>query len=124
MGETGQGLSFPTRQNIIDLNVKHLRRTGGHEAKAGQFHNENSLIWVLEAIQHPLFGQDPYPTISEKAAILAWTIINGHVFQDGNKRTGMSTMMIFLIKNGFYLDATDEEIISIAVQVPMPMRQT
>jgi death-on-curing protein len=117
MGEAGQGLTFPTRDNIVRLNREHIHRTGGNRDGAGRFLNENSLEWVLEAIQHPLFGQDLYPAISQKAAILAWTIINGHVFLDGNKRTGMSAMMIFLRLNGFLLVASDEVIIEVAIRV-------
>ncbi len=117
MGETSQGLTFPTKADIVKLNREHIQRTGGNRDRAGQFHNENSLSWVLEAIQHPLFGQHQYPTVAEKAAILAWAIINSHVFMDGNKRTGMMTMMIFLRQNGFILQASDDEIIKVAVQV-------
>ncbi|MCA9923915.1 MAG: type II toxin-antitoxin system death-on-curing family toxin [Anaerolineales bacterium] len=115
MGEVSQGLNFPSQENIIKLNQEHIRRTGGNLDGAGKFHNEGSLNWVLEAIQYPIFGQDLYPTISEKAAILAWTIINGHVFLDGNKRTGISAMEIFLRLNGFFLSARDSEFIEVAI---------
>ena len=97
MGETSQGLTYPTHENIVKLNRRNIQRTGGNLAGAGKFHNESSLLWVLDAIQHPLFGEDLYPTISQKAAVLAWTIINGHVFIDGNKRTGMWAIMTFLV---------------------------
>lgn len=113
MGETSQGLTYPTYENIVDLNIRQIQRTGGNLDGAGKFHNENSLLWVLDAIQHPLY----YPTISQKAAALAWTIINGHVFIDGNKRTGISALMIFLRLNGFRLAGTDAEIMRVAIQV-------
>jgi len=79
--------------------------------------NPGSLEWVLEAIQYPLFGVARYPTLVEKAAILAWTIIDGHVFWDGNKRTGMSALETLLILNGYQLNATDDEIEKIALQI-------
>jgi prophage maintenance system killer protein len=34
--------------------------------------------------------------------------VNGHYFQDGNKRTGLATMLMFLDMNGF--DVTTDEI--------------
>ena len=120
MGETGQNLVFPTKEDIAALNRSHILQTGGFLEGAGKFHNESSLEWVLEAIQYPLFGSQPYPTISEKAGILGWVIIHNHVFHDGNKRTGMITVMAFLEINGFYLHAGDEEILEVAVRVANP----
>lgn len=120
MGETSQSLIFPTKANIVQLNVAHLNRSGGNVSGAGKMINENSLDWVLDAIQNPIFGKDQYPTISQKAAVLAWTIINNHVFIDGNKRTGMSALMIFLEINGFFLKARDNEIIATAIKVANP----
>lgn len=117
MGKTGSGLSYPTIEDIANLNRKLIQQTGGNHDGAGYFLNKGSLEWVLDAIQYPLFGEIQYQTISEKAAILAWTIINGHVFIDGNKRTGILAMMIFLRKNGFFLSAPEDEIVDIAVKV-------
>jgi death-on-curing protein len=75
------------------------------------------LEWVLDAIQCPLFGIDPYPTLVEKAALLAWTIIDGHVFHDGNKRTGISALKIFLRVNGYDTKASDDELIEVALRI-------
>lgn len=120
MGETGQSLVFPTKKDIIRQNERHIEQSGGFLDGAGKFHNENSLEWVLTAIQYPLFGFSLYPTISEKAAILAWTIIHNHVFLDGNKRTGISTMIVFLRLNGFYISAKEDEIFDVALKIANP----
>lgn len=77
--------------------------------------NPNSLDWVLETIQYPLFNQ--YEAIQEKASLLSWTIIRDHIFFDGNKRTGMISMNSFLTINGYFLVYTSEEIIQIARHV-------
>lgn len=90
MGETGPTLEFPSLQNIIDLNRRIIHETGGNLDGAGRLRNEDSLRWVLEIIRYPPFSGGPYQTISEKAAVLAWTIIRSHVFIDGNKRTGFT----------------------------------
>jgi death-on-curing protein len=45
-------------------------------------------------------GEDLHPTLAEKAAALAFSIIRNHPFIDGNKRTGHAAMEIFLILNG------------------------
>lgn len=87
-----------------------------HNAADNLLHPD-SLEWVLDAIRFPIFGEHPYPTIIEKAAILAWTIIKGHVFFDGNKRTGMSAMIVFLRENGYEFGATDDEIVESALRI-------
>lgn len=117
MGKTGPRLNYPSIEDIIDANKKLIYQTGGNIDGAGHFHNENSLKWVLDAIQYPLFGVDHYPTISEKASLLAWTIIDGHVFIDGNKRTGLISMMGFLEQNGFYISASENQLFDIATKI-------
>lgn len=58
-------------------------------------------------------GEPLYKTIESKAAILGYTLIKNHAFLDGNKRTGMLTMLLFLELNGSERVCTDEEIINV-----------
>ena len=51
-------------------------------------------------------GQDLYPTVEEKAAALCFSVIRNHPFLDGNKRVGHAAMEVFLIFNGYRIDAT------------------
>ena len=53
-------------------------------------------------------GHDLYPTIIEKAAALCFSLIQNHPFVDGNKRVGHAAMELFLIFNGYEVDATVE----------------
>lgn len=117
MGKTSSGLIYPTIEDIKEINFKQIHKTGGDIDGAGKLIKEDALRWALETIQYPPFSQ--YQTISEKAATLGWTIIQSHVFIDGNKRTGINAIMNFLIINGFYLKASDEHIIEIAIKVAM-----
>ena len=78
--------------------------------------NPGSLEHVLDEIQGSFFGYEPYPTILEKAAAVAWRIIAGHVFHDGNKRTGMEACRLFLELNGYEM-AIDREVIDMALQI-------
>ena len=56
-----------------------------------------------------------YKTIEAKAARLGYSLINNHAFIDGNKRTGMMAMLLFLELNGSGKDYTDEEIIHVGL---------
>jgi death-on-curing protein len=59
-------------------------------------------------------GKDLYPSLAEKAAALCYSLINNHAFVDGNKRIGHAAMEVFLIINGYEIEAAvddQEEII-------------
>jgi death on curing protein len=52
---------------------------------------------------------DLYPDIITKAAALCFFIVMNHPFIDGNKRAGHATMEIFLILNGFEIEAAIDD---------------
>ncbi|MBI4332415.1 MAG: type II toxin-antitoxin system death-on-curing family toxin [Chloroflexi bacterium] len=54
-------------------------------------------------------GKELYRTVVEKAASLGFSIIEGHPFVDGNKRLGHAAMEVFLLLNGFEVDASTDE---------------
>jgi death-on-curing protein len=54
--------------------------------------------------------------IFEKAALIAQRIIVGHIFHDGNKRTGMESCRLFLEMNGYDM-RVDQEVVNTAIQI-------
>lgn len=52
-----------------------------------------------------------------KASQLAYGIIKNHPFVDGNKRTGIHTMLLYLGINGVILDVTQQDLIDITILV-------
>lgn len=112
MEETSEALIYPTREEIVELNKYHIHQTGGLYDGYDNLKESGSLEWVLDAIQYPLFGVMQYPSIEAKAAQLAWIIIDGHVFRDGNKRTGMSALFIFLRANHYMLRGAQRAMIA------------
>jgi len=46
------------------------------------------------------FGEDAYPTLNEKAAVLLHGITRNHPFADGNKRTATVAALFMLAVNG------------------------
>lgn len=53
---------------------------------------------------------DLYPEVFHKAAALMESLINNHPFIDGNKRTSIASTSLFLRRNGFRLEGTQQEI--------------
>ncbi|MFC1756307.1 type II toxin-antitoxin system death-on-curing family toxin, partial [Patescibacteria group bacterium] len=62
-------------------------------------------------------SNDLYPTVFEKAAALGCSIINNHPFGDGNKRTGLHTMLTFLKINGTKIDLTNDKLYEIGMGI-------
>jgi len=79
--------------------------------------NPGSLEHVLQEIQGSVFGHDPYPTLIEKAAAVAWRIIVTHVFHDGNKRTGMEACRQLLELNGYVMRIERQPIVDMALDI-------
>jgi death-on-curing protein len=53
--------------------------------------------------------EELYTDITEKAAALAISLLRNHPFVDGNKRTAHAAMAVFLLLNGWEIEATVEE---------------
>jgi death-on-curing protein len=54
-------------------------------------------------------GEDLNPTLIEKASALAFSLCKNHPFIDGNKRVAHGAMEIFLLLNGFEINAPIDE---------------
>ena len=62
-------------------------------------------------------GEDLYPTLQEKAARLCFGIATNHPFVDGNKRTAVHAMELFLILNNFPIRYDDDEMERVVIDV-------
>jgi death-on-curing family protein len=56
----------------------------------------------------PLYGEKRYSTIEDKAGGILYSIVHGHSFTDGNKRTGLLTTCLFLFFNGKLLKIPED----------------
>lgn len=117
MAPAGKSIIVPTFENIVELNKNLITRYGGYFNDPHNLRSPGSLEWLIGALQALILNQEMYPTIAQKAAIIAWTIITGHVFWDGCKRTGMFTAIRFLTANGYFFDASSEEVIQVAISI-------
>lgn len=61
---------------------------------------DDSFESSVNQIYQTFGGNDCYPTVEEKAAMLLYLITKNHSFSDGNKRIAASCFLYFLEKNG------------------------
>ena len=60
---------------------------------------DGSFASSVNQIYQTFGGQDCYPTLEEKAAMLLYLITKNHSFSDGNKRIAASCFLYFLDRN-------------------------
>lgn len=104
---------YLTLEEILRLHFQVIEDFGGlHGVR-----DESRIVPVLEAPKQEVFGQEQYPTLFEKAAVYMRNIIGDHPFSDGNKRSGTTVAVIFMMRSGRKLTATPKELEDFAVQI-------
>lgn len=98
-------------EEVIEINKLVTRLTGGAHGL-----REQELLESLVLKPQTMFsGDELYPDIHLKAAVLFEAITNYHVFVDGNKRTAFASMAALLNKNNLTLITTDKEIVKLCL---------
>ena len=94
-------MRYPTLGEVIALHRRLIATTGG----ASGIRDLGGLESALAQPRASFGGDDLYPGVIEKAAALGFSLVMGHPFVDGNKRTGHAAMETFLVLNGYELSA-------------------
>lgn len=79
--------------------------------------DENLLASAVYTPFQTFMENDLYPSIYDKAAQLCYGIANNHPFTDGNKRTALHSMYVYLIINGFDITATQQDVENMIIDV-------
>ena len=84
----------PSAETVMTIHSELIRTIGGIAGTR----DENLLDMAVNAPFQTFGGADLYPSLIEKAAHLTFSLIKNHPFLDGNKRTGVTVMLIFSLK--------------------------
>lgn len=102
-----------TIDEILELHSKLIFKTGGSDGM-----RDRGLLESAVFSAYGSFGDEEiYPTIEEKSARLAFSLISNHSFIDGNKRIGVVVMLVTLRLNGVTLKHTQEELVHLGLSV-------
>ncbi len=82
----------------------------------------NALESCLAVPFQRFSGKSLYPTLVSKAAMLFYLLIKNHPFQNGNKRIAMTTLFVFLYRNGKWLKVDTQELYNFTVWVAQSPR--
>jgi death-on-curing protein len=77
--------------------------------------DENLLDMSVNSPFQTFDNVDLYSTLPDKAAHLTFSLIKNHPFLDGNKRIGVTAMIVFLKANGFEIDCTNDELADLGI---------
>ena len=104
---------FLTLEQILIIHTDQIERYGGS-------HGLRDLGLLESAVYRPgstFAGEELYPSIFEKAAALTHSLLLNHPFVDGNKRTAVTSMMLFLEINKQKTRCSEKEIIEFALWI-------
>ena len=79
--------------------------------------DESLLISAVNSPFQTFMGSDLYPSIYDKSAQLCYGIANNHPFTDGNKRTALHSMYVYLIINGFDIIASQQDVENMIIDI-------
>ena len=102
-----------SKEQIIKQHKALIKQYGGIDGIRDIGLLESALATPFQTFD----GVQIYPSIQAKASQLAYGIIKNHPFVDGNKRTGIHTMLLYLGINGVILDVTQQDLIDITILV-------
>ena len=71
--------------------------------------NDNNLDALIKLPRSDYFGEEQYPTLESKAAIIFYTLNKKHLFLNGNKRLSVACLIVFLFINHKRLQTKENE---------------
>lgn len=104
-------MKYLTIKQIKQLHSELIRETGGSDGLRDEGLLESAVYAPLQTFD----GEALYPSIQQKAAKLGTGLIQNHPFVDGNKRTGIHVMLVFLAVNGIVLSYTQADLIQVGL---------
>lgn len=102
-------------KDIIKMNVIQIKKYSPNEPLGVK--DANALEMCVGQLRASAFGEEVYPSIYEKAAILLMQLIKKHPFHNANKRTAFLATFVFLKINGQLLAIDQKDAVNLAVYI-------
>lgn len=100
-------MQYLTEKDIITLDIYVINKYSPKEQIGVK--EPTALNMLVNAPKQYVFGIEQYPTIELKAANLVRNLVKKHVFYNGNKRTALMSLIVFLELNGYQLKVPNKE---------------
>ena len=106
-------IAYLTLEQVLLIHEDQVDRYGGS-------HGLRDIALLESAIyrsQATFGGIDLYPSIFEKAGALVHSLLLNHPFVDGNKRTAIASMLVFLELNNYSFFVSQKELVTTALSI-------
>ena len=104
---------FLMLDELLALHADQIEQYGGHLG----VRDVSLLESALGAPAAAFGGGYLHEGLHEMAAAYLFHLVKNHPFVDGNKRTGLMAMLVFLGLNGLRLEAEERELTDLVVRV-------
>jgi death-on-curing protein len=98
-------MNYLGRDEVLDLHTFAIEHFGGRLG----IRSQDTLLSAVHAPQQIMFGEELYPDLASKAAVLSFQILKNRPFVDGNEATALLVLLRFLAINHAMLDTTPPE---------------
>lgn len=98
---------------LIEFHKKITIKTGGSDG----VRDKDLLESALNRAFVTFGGEELYNPIERKIAVITHSLISNHGFIDGNKRIGVSTMVLLSKLNGINLNHSQDDLINLGLRV-------
>jgi death on curing protein len=98
---------------VLTIHADLLQRYGGQPG----LRDRGLLESALAQPKRTFSGKEVHKTLFDKAAAYGFHVCSNHPFTDGNKRVALVLMDVFLQKNGWEIQATEEETYSMMMSL-------
>ncbi len=104
---------FVSWEQLLDIHRRCLEKHGGSDGM-----RDVGLVESALATPYASFGgQYLHEDLAAMASAYLFHISENQGFIDGNKRTAVTAMLVFLDLNGQYLNASDDELYDLIIRI-------
>ncbi|MFC5528718.1 type II toxin-antitoxin system death-on-curing family toxin [Cohnella yongneupensis] len=101
-----------TVEQLLIFHEKIITSTGGSHG----VRDRSLLESAISKANQTFDGQDLYDGIVRKISVITYSLIKNHGFIDGNKRVGVSVMLLLIRINGLRINYTQEELVEVGLR--------
>lgn len=105
-------IKYLTIEQVLSIHLQILHNTQEDKELSPGMSLESALNRIDDHVYYTGLND-----VFEIAALYAIAIAKGHCFNNGNKRTGMVSMIVFLLINNIFLHADNRDIVEVMVDI-------
>lgn len=104
---------FLTTDEILQIHADVIRRYGGSSKLLNSGLLESAVAMPKQRFGGDLLHADRYA----QAAAYLYHLVKNHPFEDGNKRVGAASSVVFLLWNGAQISFSEDQLVDVTLQV-------